>query len=73
MDEELHSKVNRLLVMGECHSEKLDQLYKCVYIGNGEPSLKVSIDRNKQKIKLILWVVAVLFIAASGAIAANIF
>jgi hypothetical protein len=59
--------------MGEEHSKKLDQLYKVIYIGNGEPPIKLLVDRNKQKIKLLLWIAGVLFIAFTAAITAGIF
>jgi hypothetical protein len=73
MDPELHTKLNKLLSLSECHSKKLDKIYKCIWIGNGEPSMKMEIDRNKRAIKLLLWVVGVLFVTAVGAVAANIF
>ena len=71
--ESLESKVDRLLVVQAEQGEKIDALYKCVYVGNGDPSLKVEVDRIKQKMKLIFWIGAVLFVASAGALAANIF
>ena len=73
MDPELHTKLNRLLVITEQNGKKLDQVYKCIYIGNGEPPMKVTMDRNRQTIKLLLWIVGVLFVASTAAIASNIF
>ncbi len=73
MDAELNTKINRLLVISEENGKKLDQVYKCIYIGNGDPPMKVTQDRNSQKIKLLLWIVGVLFIASTAAIASGVF
>ena len=73
MDLELHNKVDKLLEIQVEDHEKINALYKCIYIGNGEPSLKVDVDRNKRAIKLLLWVVGVLFVTSAAAVAANIF
>ncbi len=69
----IHNKLDILLEMQKENSGKIDALFRCIYVGNGEPPLKIAVDRNRQSVKLILWALGGFYTLFIGFIAVSIF
>ncbi len=68
----IDEKLDLVLEIAQCNRKKIDEMHGCIYVGNGGPSLKVAMDRNKQKIKLLLWLMAGFYTVLCGTIGAGV-
>lgn len=50
------------------NGKKTDALFDFIHVGNGQPPLKMQVDRNSRSLRVLLWAIGVTFASAVGAV-----
>ena len=66
-EEALEVKLNAMHEDIKENGSVVRELFKFIHVGNGKPSLKTEVDRNSQRLKLILWLLGISY---AGGVAA---